>query len=33
MRSLKKRLDKYRSAREAILDPFFAELFVDVISS
>ncbi|MBA0873612.1 hypothetical protein Goshw_004689, partial [Gossypium schwendimanii] len=27
MRSLKKRLDKYDSAKEAILDPFFEDLF------
>ncbi|KAG4111664.1 hypothetical protein ERO13_D13G116600v2 [Gossypium hirsutum] len=29
MRSLKKRLDKYDSAKEAILDPFFEDLFVN----
>ncbi|KAK7397081.1 hypothetical protein VNO78_18248 [Psophocarpus tetragonolobus] len=29
LRSLKKRLDKYDSAKEAILDPFFADLFVE----
>ncbi|KAJ8752288.1 hypothetical protein K2173_003924 [Erythroxylum novogranatense] len=28
LRSLKKRLDKYNSAKEAILDPFFTELFL-----
>lgn len=26
LRALKKRLDKYNSAKEAILDPFFSEL-------
>ncbi|GMN44113.1 hypothetical protein TIFTF001_013304 [Ficus carica] len=31
MRSLKKRLDEYQSAREAVLDPFFSDLFVDSI--
>jgi len=29
LRSLKKRLDKYDSAKEAILDPFFTDLFVE----
>ncbi|KAK7284456.1 hypothetical protein RJT34_19202 [Clitoria ternatea] len=29
LRSLKKRLDKYNSAKEAILDPFFTDLFVE----
>ncbi|XP_030551714.1 serine/threonine-protein kinase haspin homolog isoform X2 [Rhodamnia argentea] len=29
LRSLKKRLDKYDSAKEAISDPFFADLYVD----
>jgi len=29
LRSLKKRLDKYASAKEAILDPFFTDLFVE----
>ncbi|XP_061366256.1 serine/threonine-protein kinase haspin homolog [Gastrolobium bilobum] len=29
LRSLKKRLDKYDSAKEAILDPFFSDMFVD----
>lgn len=30
MRSLKKRLDKYQSAKEAIFDPFFSDLLEDV---
>lgn len=29
LRSLKKRLDKYHSAKEAIFDPFFSDLTVD----
>ncbi|XP_010544136.1 PREDICTED: serine/threonine-protein kinase haspin homolog [Tarenaya hassleriana] len=29
LRSLKKRLDKYQSAKEAILDPFFADMFME----
>lgn len=29
LRSLKKRLDKYNSAKEAIFDPFFSDLIVD----
>ncbi|CAI8615328.1 unnamed protein product [Vicia faba] len=29
LRSLKKRLDKYNSAKEAVFDPFFTELFVE----
>ncbi|KAK7337651.1 hypothetical protein VNO77_18236 [Canavalia gladiata] len=29
LRSLKKRFDKYDSAKEAILDPFFTDLFVE----
>ncbi|KAL2345581.1 hypothetical protein Fmac_006866 [Flemingia macrophylla] len=29
LRSLKKRLDEYDSAKEAILDPFFTELFLE----
>ncbi|KAK9192461.1 hypothetical protein WN944_003153 [Citrus x changshan-huyou] len=29
LRSLKKRLDKYNSAKEAIFDPFFSDLMVD----
>ncbi|MED6196558.1 hypothetical protein PIB30_048582 [Stylosanthes scabra] len=29
LRSLKKRLEKYNSAKEAILDPFFSDLFVE----
>lgn len=29
LRSLKKRLDKYNSAKEAISDPFFTDLFVE----
>ncbi|GAU11411.1 hypothetical protein TSUD_344020 [Trifolium subterraneum] len=29
LRSLKKRLDKYDSAKEAIFDPFFTDLFVE----
>ncbi|KAJ1393300.1 Protein kinase domain [Sesbania bispinosa] len=29
LRSLKKRLDQYNSAKEAILDPFFSDLFVE----
>ncbi|XP_020212860.1 serine/threonine-protein kinase haspin homolog [Cajanus cajan] len=29
LRSLKKRLDKYDSAKEAILDPFFTDLFLE----
>ncbi|XP_027349484.1 serine/threonine-protein kinase haspin homolog [Abrus precatorius] len=29
LRSLKKRLDKYNSAKEALLDPFFTDLFVE----
>ncbi|KAL5582731.1 hypothetical protein UlMin_015173 [Ulmus minor] len=32
LRSLKKRLGKYESAREAILDPFFSDLFIDQIA-
>lgn len=28
LRSLKKRLDKYNSAKEAIFDPFFSDLIV-----
>ncbi|XP_030457147.1 serine/threonine-protein kinase haspin homolog isoform X2 [Syzygium oleosum] len=31
LRSLKKHLDKYGSAKEAISDPFFADLFVDSV--
>lgn len=31
MRSLKKRLDMYQSAKEAILDPFFSDLLEDVV--
>ncbi|CAK8544548.1 unnamed protein product [Lathyrus sativus] len=29
LRSLKKRLDKYNSAKEAVFDPFFTDLFVE----
>jgi hypothetical protein len=29
LRSLKKRLDKYHSAKDAIFDPFFSDLSVD----
>ncbi|MED6168552.1 hypothetical protein PIB30_012547 [Stylosanthes scabra] len=29
LRSLKKRLEKHKSAKEAILDPFFSDLFVE----
>eukprot|EP00256_Glycine_max_P032744 XP_006577733.1 serine/threonine-protein kinase haspin homolog [Glycine max] len=29
LRSLKKRLDKYDSAKEAVLDPFFTDLFIE----
>jgi serine/threonine-protein kinase haspin len=29
LRSLKKRLDEYDSAKEAIFDPFFTDLFVE----
>lgn len=29
LRSLKKRLDKYHSAKEAIFDPFFGDLILD----
>lgn len=29
LRSLKKRLDKYASAKEAVFDPFFTDLFVE----
>ncbi|PON98252.1 Tyrosine-protein kinase [Trema orientale] len=31
LRSLKKRLDKYQSAKEAIFDPFFSDLFVILV--